>query len=909
MKSCLLAFTGRIPFFRIPLLPFLLFIFSVTSIHANTIVIGTGSGFISVPNMNGLNPGDTLAIDAGQYSGAAFNNLKGITITNNGGAVAFTGTVTLNTLAECVFSGFQFSNVPGISIRWDGNSRRCVEKNISFTNCAGNANDASDHNPYNGDTSSLKLYMCTFDSLTLFRSGMVMRGSYGDAKDLECYMDSIVFSRIKVDSTLGIGTEVGGVIFRIDAHDWKETYKGVITQLGDIGIFLINGNGSIHNIYRIGGRGYILRVWNLGLKVPGNTYFYNNIDLNSTQYGSLDTRVDPTEFTQYTTGGNCYIFNNTAGNKEDHIGYWSSIAVVGTFSPPWVCQTRNNLGFNLQTNGKPPITMNQSSGTWITDSSNNMYFDKPDSVLDPITGVPFPNSPVLGKGLTLALVKDDYYHNPRTGAYDIGAVQHGGAIIPPPPNQPPVALTGGNQTITLPVSNTSLDGSRSYDPDGQISSYTWTLVAGTGAVMATPSAASTLVSGLTQGTFIFKLTVTDNNNDSSSAMDTVTVNPAPAQPPPNVVPVASAGPDQTITAPASSVVLDGSASYDPDGTLKAFSWTLTSGQGSVIISNASTAHPGVTGLIPGSYTFQLTVTDNSGASSSDQVTITVLPAPVQPNEPPVANAGSNLTVTLPANSIVLNGSNSFDPDGTIVHFAWSQSSGPSAAIITNGTTAAPTVSGLVTGTYIFQLTVTDNLGATNVDQVTVSVVPAVNKLNQAPVARAGADTTIFLPASTFVLNASGSFDPDGNITAYQWQEISGPNEAAASSMNNAEADVSDLQEGVYQFQVTVTDNTGATATARIQISVDKNPVSGDQLTVFPNPAHDIVYTNISSSVNGTVRLNVYDMSGKTVLSDQSEKSIEVFEKSINISALASGMYTIQVTISNRKTMVTKFIKL
>ena len=44
-----------------------------------------------------------------------------------------------------------------------------------------------------------------------------------------------------------------------------------------------------------------------------------------------------------------------------------------------------------------------------------------------------------------------------------------------------------------------------------------------------------------------------------------------------------------------------------------------------------------------------------------------------------------------------------------------------------------------------------------------------------PIALAGTDTTIYLPVNSYMLSAAGSFDPDGNITSYQWQEISGPN--------------------------------------------------------------------------------------------------------------------------------------
>lgn len=283
-----LPFYGKLLSPRNLLIPIFLLLISIATVQAKTIVIGAGFGFISVPNMNGLNPGDVLAVSPGTYSGGSFSNLKGITITNNGGTVIFTDKVTLVSLVECTFSNFQFRNVPDIAIRWDGNFRRCIEKNITFFNVGGNANDAQDHNMYTGDTSSLKFYLCSFDSLTLYRTGMVLQGSWGDALAGYCYMDSVVLSRIKVDSTLTNGTEVRGVFFRIDAHDWKVTYKGINTGHNDIGIFYISGNGYFHDIYRFGGRGYILRIWCVGLGSVSNSYIYNNIDLNSTIYGTVD---------------------------------------------------------------------------------------------------------------------------------------------------------------------------------------------------------------------------------------------------------------------------------------------------------------------------------------------------------------------------------------------------------------------------------------------------------------------------------------------------------------------------------------------------------------------------------------------------------------------------------------------
>jgi PKD domain/Secretion system C-terminal sorting domain len=279
-----------------------------------------------------------------------------------------------------------------------------------------------------------------------------------------------------------------------------------------------------------------------------------------------------------------------------------------------------------------------------------------------------------------------------------------------------------------------------------------------------------------------------------------------------------------------------------------------------------------------------------------------------PNVPPIANAGPDQTITAPASSVILNGSASYDPDGTIVSYSWVLTTGQGSVIISNSNQVIAGVSGLTPGSYTFQLTVTDDSGAISNDSVTVTVNPAINNTNQSPVAIAGPDTTIYLPASSFQLNASNSYDPDGNITSYQWQEISGPNTAVASSMNGPEVDLSGLQEGIYQFQLMVTDNQGASSTATVKISIDKNSGAPDQFIVFPNPAQDILNGRINSSLNGTIRMVVYDMIGRLVIADEAQKSVELYEKSLNVSGLATGMYSIQVNIANMKFMVTKFFK-
>lgn len=291
----------------------------------------------------------------------------------------------------------------------------------------------------------------------------------------------------------------------------------------------------------------------------------------------------------------------------------------------------------------------------------------------------------------------------------VGAVTLANCSVTPV-NQNPTANAGPDQTITLPTSSVTLNGSGS-DPDGNITSYLWTKVSGNGGAITSPNSASTTVTGLTAGTYTFRVTVTDNQGATASDDVIITVNNSQANTPPTV----NAGPDQTITLPTSSVTLSGSGT-DPDGNIVSYSWTKISGNGGTITSSSS-ASTTVTGLTAGSYTFRLTVTDNQGATASDDVVIIVNSAPA--NIPPTANAGQDQTITFPNTSVTLSGSGT-DPDGRIVSFAWTKVSG-TGGIITSPNTASTKVVGLVVGTYVFRLKVTDNNGATATDEVTIRV--------------------------------------------------------------------------------------------------------------------------------------------------------------------------------------------
>lgn len=94
------------------------------------------------------------------------------------------------------------------------------------------------------------------------------------------------------------------------------------------------------------------------------------------------------------------------------------------------------------------------------------------------------------------------------------------------------------------------------------------------------------------------------------------------------------------------------------------------------------------------------------------------------NVAPVANAGADKSITLPASSVTLSGSGT-DADGTITGYNWTKTAGPTSFTFSNAAVANPTVSNLVSGSYTFRLTVTDNRGGTATDNVNVIVNTAV----------------------------------------------------------------------------------------------------------------------------------------------------------------------------------------
>ncbi|MFZ4719297.1 MAG: PKD domain-containing protein [Ilumatobacteraceae bacterium] len=417
--------------------------------------------------------------------------------------------------------------------------------------------------------------------------------------------------------------------------------------------------------------------------------------------------------------------------------------------------------------------------------------------------------------VTLTVTDDDGATNSTTFVADAG-------------NQSPVAAAAA----TTPTSgkaplNVGFSSAGSNDPDGTIVSYRWDWGDGTAfGTTANPSHVFT-----TAGTYVVRLTVTDNRGGTGQA--TVTVNVTA-----NQAPVAQATATPPVGVVPFTVALSSAGSVDPDGTIVSYRWNF--GDGSPVSANPN---PSKTYTTPGTRTVTLTVTDDSGATDTKTVNVVTLPV----NVLPVAVANASPTAGKAPLGVTFSSAGSVDTDGTIVSYAWSFGDGGTS------TDANPAYVYSTPGTYTARLTITDDRG----DTATADVVVNVALPNVAATPVASATPTNGKAPLPVQFSSAGSADSDGTITAYAWNFGDGSPVSADPNPTHTYA-----APGTYVATLTLTDSDGATSSTTVTVVAVPNIAPTAIASAMPSSGKGPLTVALSSAgstdSDGTVATYAWD---------------------------------------------------
>jgi cytoskeletal protein CcmA (bactofilin family) len=310
---------------------------------------------------------------------------------------------------------------------------------------------------------------------------------------------------------------------------------------------------------------------------------------------------------------------------------------------------------------------------------------------------------------------------------------------------------------------------------------------------------------------------------------------------------ADAGPDQSVNE-GDFVALVGSESGVLGGS-GTYAWEQI---GMVGVSLDDNAAPNPVFTAPevelGGQTlsFELTFTDEGGRVTRDIVNVTV----VNVNTSPVAIAGEPQLVTQ-SSPVILNGSLSYDPDGSNLSYQWTQREGDIEIELFNSDSVHPTFTSESLGEFVFHLAVSDGMLSAE-DSVTINIVAS----NNSPVADAGQDQVVS-EDSVVTLDALGSYDVDSDTLTYSWAQVDVTVPVtifdSVTGAPSFEAPYVGVQGEDFVFEVTVSDGNGGVSNDRVVVHVRQAAGVPNVLNIQPEtaclwpPTHNLVSIVISDS--------------------------------------------------------------
>lgn len=416
----------------------------------------------------------------------------------------------------------------------------------------------------------------------------------------------------------------------------------------------------------------------------------------------------------------------------------------------------------------------------------------------------------------------------------------------------PVPNAGSDQTV-LVGDTVNLDAtSSSHTGAGTVAGYKWNISSqptGSNIVLSSDTSATPTFVPHKVGQYVLSLAVEDNLGKWGSWEDIVNIT---ADPWPNQQPIANAGSDQAVTIFA-EVQLDGSGSTD-DADVVAFNWNITDQptESAITLSDETIVDPTFTPEYIGTYKFTLSVQDDNGTwSKDDMVKLTVNPAGTGP---PIANAGMDAIIEL-GDTFELNGTASSD-DQLITGYEWTIESQPPSSNLVLQNTKTQTVEPMFQGVYIFSLMVTDNdnLWSLQSDSMQVTVLP--KNLDPEAVISSPEDGDMFYTTETIDFDGTESADPEGLDLTYLWtSDIDG-------ELSDEDSFSTSLGAGDHTITLAVTDDHDHTVSEEIEITVKLDTVptavlSVDRTLIFKNEKINLDATS-SSDAEGVVAQYLFE---------------------------------------------------
>jgi hypothetical protein len=379
-------------------------------------------------------------------------------------------------------------------------------------------------------------------------------------------------------------------------------------------------------------------------------------------------------------------------------------------------------------------------------------------------------------------------------------------------NLPPRVVLGADRLVTTGVFQT-IDA-LATDPNLDPLTFAWSLLskpAGSAAVL-TPSTLTAQITPDVAGDYVVQLIATDLGGLASVGTLLLTTG--------NTNQVADVGPDRIGTIGAPVPLSVAVASGDADAVTHAWRMLKKPIGSTTDLDNPSAAEPSFTPDSNGVYVVQVVVRDPLNVPALDAVVVRIGEA----GTPPIADAGDPQTVPTGSNA-QLDGTGSSDPEGQPLTYAWEIVTKPagSNALLSDATSATPTVLIDVSGEYVIELVVNDGSQNSAPSQVTITG-------NAPPTADAGNDQSDVDVNVAVQIDGSGSSDPESQPLTYSWSFVSKPGGSAAalSSTTASSPTFTPDLAGTYILQLVVNDGLldsiadTVTITTRQQVSLSPN---------------------------------------------------------------------------------------